>query len=100
MKKGFFAKKDYEKDEQILKFDDSQTLWDKSELDTLKEKGVLEYFPKGKIIVLQPPECYIAHSPEPNSYIKIVNKVRILYAARQIKKGEEITRNKKKVIYS
>jgi hypothetical protein len=100
MKKGFFAKKDYKKDEQILKFDDSQILWDKSELDTLKKKGVLEYFPKGKVIILQPPECYIAHSSEPNSYIKIENKIRTLYATRQIKKDEEITRNKKKVIYS
>jgi len=41
--------------------------------------------------LMQPPERYINHSCDPNSYVKTVQGVRTLLAMRQIKKGAEIT---------
>jgi hypothetical protein len=40
---------------------------------------------------MQPPEKYINHSCNPNSYTKTIKGVRKVFAMENIKKGEEIT---------
>jgi SET domain-containing protein len=88
--KGVFASRGFRKGEMILEMDDSHVVADPSKLTKEQYEFELDYLAGGKIVVTQAPERYINHSCDPNSYVKTVNGVRMVFAMRDIKKGEEI----------
>ncbi|MCJ7631111.1 SET domain-containing protein [Candidatus Bathyarchaeota archaeon] len=88
--KGFFSSKSFRKGEVILEMDDSHVVTDPSTLTKEQHEFELDYLADGKIVVMQAPERYINHSCSPNSYVKTVNGVRMVFAMRDIERGEEI----------
>ena len=87
--KGVFTNKGFVAGEEILKIDDSHAVKSKDELTDFQNKYEADWLLK-KIVIMQPPERYINHSCDPNSYIKTINGVRRVVAMRPIGKGEEI----------
>jgi hypothetical protein len=88
--KGGFSSRSFRKGEVILEMDDSHVVTDPSTLTKEQHEFELDYLADGKIVVMQAPERYINHSCDPNSYVKTVNGVRMVFAMRDIEKGEEI----------
>ena len=85
--KGVFAMRRFKKGEVVLRWDTSHRLT-KTETDRLDE-GTKRYvtFSKGSYIHMQPPERYVNHSCDANTYVRDFCDV----ARRDIRKGEEIT---------
>ena len=90
---GVFAALDIKEEEQILQIDDSRVVTEHNPLHP--ELGEYErhcdYLADGKVVLMQPPECYINHCCDPNSFVKTVNGVRYVFALRTIPAGREIT---------
>jgi uncharacterized protein len=85
--KGIFASRNFKKGETILHWDISKTLA-KREVNKLSNEEKLHIcFANDKYIITQKPECFVNHSCEANTYPKDFCEI----AARNIKKGEEIT---------
>lgn len=91
--KGVFAKRDFKKGEIILAIDDSRVVTDDNPLrrELGEYKRHCDYLTGGKVILMQPPERYINHCCEPNTYVKEINGVRRVVALKDIKSSEEIT---------
>lgn len=89
--KGVFARRDFRRGEAILDIDDSHVVTDPSSLTREQHDFEVDYLARGKMVIMQPPERYINHSCEPNSYVKTTSGVRRLYAMRDIREREEIT---------
>ncbi len=87
--KGVFATRNFKKGETVIKWDISYPLT-KKEFESLSQtqKQYVTYT-KRKYLLMQAPAKYINHSCEPNTTSKNFCDV----AARNIKKGEEITTN-------
>lgn len=85
--KGVFANRDFKKGEVIIKWAKGHII-SQEEFEQLpkEEKKYVSYF-KGKYRINQPPERYVNHSCDPNTYVE--NNADV--ASRDIKKGEEIT---------
>lgn len=88
--KGVFAKSNLKKGEVILEIDGSCVVKDISKLTEHQKQFQCDWL-GDKVVLMQPPERYINHSCDPNSYVKTINSIRTLLAMRNIKKGEEIT---------
>jgi len=88
--KGVFANQDFAAGERILAIDDSHVVDDPSKLTAYQNKYQCDWL-KNKIVLMQPPERYINHSCNPNSYVKTIRGIRTLLAMKDIQKGEEIT---------
>lgn len=88
-KKGVFAARDFKKGEVVLRW--KPRILKKSEIDKLREgqKHYVYRAGKNKYFLMQAPEKFVNHSCEANTRIKNCCDV----AARNIKKGEEITSN-------
>ncbi len=89
--KGAFANENFKKGEVVLKIDDSHIITDYSTLTKYQKKYQCDWLENSKCILMQSPERYINHCCDPNTYIKTVRGVRIVWAMRDIKKGDEIT---------
>ncbi len=86
--KDVFAARDFRKGEIILEWDTSEKLTS-SQAKKLSEKEKKYLYQAGKcsFILQKPPERYVNHSCEPNTFVRDMKDV----ALRDIKKGEEIT---------
>ncbi len=85
--KGVFAARDFMKGESVVVWDTSKTLTEQ-DIEKLsdEEKLYVVYF-GGKRFLMQPPEKYINHSCNPNTFMKDFRDI----AKRDIGKDEEIT---------
>ena len=83
---GIFAKRDFRKDEAIIRWKDYKVL-NREDIEKLtkKDKNHLSYVNKEYVLV--PPEGRVNHSCDPN--VVLINFCYV--AKRDIKKGEEIT---------
>jgi len=86
---GVFANRDFKKGEIVLKWDLSHELSTEEvkELDEEEKKHIS--YQKGKYILMQPPERYVNHSCDANTFTGNFCDV----AKRDVRKGEEITTN-------
>jgi uncharacterized protein len=79
--------------EIVLRINDSRVVTNDSPLDA--KKGEVEhhcdYLAGGKIVLMQPPERFINHSCDPNTYTRTINQDRYAVSLREIKVGDEIT---------
>jgi len=95
--KGLFANRDFEKGEIIL-FTDLTRIEKRYTLKEIEESGIdsehWEYVGHGKYVLDYSPASYVNHSCDPNAYVefKTLGK-KYLIALRDIKKGEEITKD-------
>ena len=92
-KKGVFAVKDFKKGEIALKWNPKIIV--RSEIDKLPktEKHYIQKINSNKYLLMQPPERYVNHSCDPNTYVK--NNCDI--ALKNIRKGEEVTSDYAKI---
>jgi uncharacterized protein len=88
---GVFAVRLFRKGEPVLAIDDSRTVNDHAPLQPGEEERHCDYLECGRVVLMQPPERYINHSCDPNTYVKTVNGKRFVIARRDIAAGEEIT---------
>ena len=79
--------------EIILKVDDSRVVTNAYPLDP--EKGQFEhhcdYLAGSKVVLMQPPERFINHRCDPNTFIRTVSRDRYVVAPREIRPADEIT---------
>jgi len=85
--KGVFAGADFRKGCIVMKWDASIILTENEAKKTPKSQKKYLVFFKGRYIMAQSPEKYLNHSCEPNTREGSLCDV----AARDIKKGEELT---------
>jgi len=85
--KGVFAARDFNKGEIVLKWNISKILTSEQVKRLPEEKKKYITFLNGKYILMQPPERYVNHSCDANTYVHNFCDV----AKREIKKEEEIT---------
>lgn len=85
---GVFANRNFKKGEIVLKWKMNKIL-NKQQVDKLskKLKNYIFRLNKNKYILQQPPERYVNHSCQANTYAKGTCDV----ASKNIRKGEEIT---------
>jgi uncharacterized protein len=90
---GVFADVPFSPGEIVLEIDDSRVVTDANPLDPAK--GELEhhcdYLAGGQVVLMQPPERFINHRCDPNTYIRTIAGVRYVVALREIHSGDEIT---------
>jgi uncharacterized protein len=87
-KKGVFAARDFKKGETVMAWHPIKIM-SKEEADGLpeSEKHFVSNYSEGQYILQSEPERYVNHSCSPSTKVKGMADV----AARNIKKGEEIT---------
>ena len=85
--KGVFAGADFRKKDIVMKWDDSVILTKNEAKKIPKRYRKYLVFFRGRYIMAQSPEKYLNHSCEPNTKEGRLCDV----AARDIKKGEELT---------
>ena len=88
---GAFAGRGFSKDELILEIDCSDVIDDPASLPPSVNGDHLDTLRDGTLILMHPPEVYINHSCEPNTYTRTVNGAWGVYAMRPIREGEELT---------
>ena len=88
---GAFAERFFGKGELIMEIDDSRIVDEAHPLGPGEDARHCDYLAGGKVVLMQPPECHINHSCDPNSYVKTASGLRLVIALRAIAKGEEIT---------
>ena len=90
---GVFAASPFDPGEIVLKIDDTRVVTDADPLDPAK--GELEhhcdYLAGGKVVLMQPPERFINHRCDPNTYARTLAGDRYVVALREIRPGDEIT---------
>lgn len=88
--RGVFSDTDFQVGETVLEIDDSHVVTDETLLTPEQHEFDLDYV-GDKTILMQPPEKFINHSCDPNTYVKTFYGVRTVLAMKPIKKDEEIT---------
>ena|SRR5215467_335071 len=88
---GVFAIRSLRESEPVLAIDDSRLVNEYVPLQSGEEARHCDYLEAGRVVLMQPPERYINHSCNPNTYVKTVNGKRFVIARREIAAGEEIT---------
>jgi GNAT superfamily N-acetyltransferase len=90
---GVLAAAPFAPGELVLRIDDTRIVTDADPLDP--GRGELEhhcdYLAGGKVVLMQPPERFINHRCDPNSYIRTIAGDRYVVALREIRTGDEIT---------
>ena len=76
-----------------LMIDDSGLVTDAGTLDPTKGEFEhhCDYLAGGKVVLMQPPECFINHRCDPNSYVRTIAGDRYVVALRDIRPGDEGT---------
>lgn len=76
----------------LLRIDDSRLIDSDHPIRT--EEGERpehrDFLPDGTVVLMQPPEKYINHSCDPNTYVYSARRERYLLAKRDIGAGEEL----------
>jgi uncharacterized protein len=90
---GVFSSVHFSPGEIILKIDDSRVVTDDTPLDptTGEFEHRCDYLAGGKVVLMQPPERFINHRCDPNTYIRTIAGDRYVVALREIRPGDEIT---------
>ena len=90
---GVFASMPRLPGEIVLRVDDSRVVTEEWPLDP--KKGEVEYhcdyLASGKTVLMQPPERFINHSCDPNTYTRSIGSDRYVVALRELRIGDEIT---------
>ena len=88
---GVFATRAFRKGEIVLIIYDSRIVDDASPLKRGEDRRHCDYIAAGRVVLMQPPERYINHSCDPNTYVRTVMGERQVLVRRDIAPGEEIT---------
>jgi len=90
---GVFAADRLMPGEIVLKIDDSRVITDTDPLDTEKgeQEHHVDYLADGKVVLMQPPERFINHRCDPNSYVRTIAGDRYVVTLSEISPGDEIT---------
>ena len=88
---GVFAARPFKSNDVILAIDDSRVVGRDTPLTGHEQERHCDYLEAGKVVLMQPPERYINHSCDPNTYVKTVNGKRLVIARREIQAGDEVT---------
>jgi uncharacterized protein len=90
---GVFSAASISPGEIVLKIDDTRIVTDTDPLDP--SRGEFEhhcdYLAAGRVVLMQPPERFINHRCDPNTYIRTIAGDRYVIALVEIHPGEEIT---------
>ena len=90
---GVFSSAHFSPGEIILKIDDFRVVTDAEPLDPAKGEFEhhCDYLASGKVVLMQPPERFINHHCDPNTFIRTISGDRYVVALREIRPGDEIT---------
>jgi hypothetical protein len=90
---GVFSSAHLSPGEIVLKIDDSRVVTDAEPLDPAKGEFEhhCDYLAGGKVVLMQPPERFINHCCDPNTFTRTIAGDRYVVALREIRPGEEIT---------
>ena len=90
---GVFSSAHFSPGEIVLRIDDSRVVTDADPLDPAKGEFEhhCDYLAGGKVVLMQPPERFINHRCDPNTYIRTIAGDRYVVALREIRPGDEIT---------
>jgi hypothetical protein len=90
---GVFAATPYSPGEIVLIIDDARAVTDSHPLNPANGEfdHHCDYLASGKVVLMQPPERFINHCCDPNTYIRTIAGDRFVIALRNIPIGEEIT---------
>ena len=88
---GVFAERPFLEGHTLLEIDDSRIVDELCPLGPGDDSRHCDYLARGTVVLMQPPERYINHCCQPNTYVKTVNGRRRVIARRNIAAGEEIT---------
>jgi hypothetical protein len=90
---GVFATVRFSPGEIVLRIDDSRVVSGDHPLDP--GKGEYEhhcdYLAGGRVVLMQPPERFINHGCDPNTFVRTIAGDRYVVALREIRAGDEIT---------
>jgi hypothetical protein len=77
----------------VLRIDDSRVVTSADPLDPAKGEfdHHCDFLAGGKVVVMQPPERFINHRCDPNTFVRTVAGARYVVALREIRPGDEIT---------
>lgn len=91
--KGVFAERVFSEGEPILPIDDSRVVDGDAPLDAAAGELAhhCDYLAHGLVVLLRPPERYINHCCDPNTFTRTIGGVRWVVARRDIERGEELT---------
>jgi hypothetical protein len=90
---GAFASVRFSPAEIVLRIDDSRVVTEAEPLDPAKGEFEhhCDYLTGAKVVLMQPPERFINHRCDPNTYIRTIAGDRYVVALREIRPGDEIT---------
>jgi hypothetical protein len=88
---GVFGERPFLKGETLLEIDDSRIVDELHPLGPGDDPRHCDYLARGTVVLMQPPERYINHCCQPNTYVKTVTGRRRVIALRNIAAREEIT---------
>ena len=90
---GVFSSVSFSPGEIILKIDDSRVVTDAAPLDGAKGEfdHHCDYLAGARVVLMLPPERFINHGCDPNTFIRTIAGDRYVIALREIHPGEEIT---------
>jgi hypothetical protein len=88
---GVFAETPFLAGQTVLEIDDSRIVDELHPLGPGDDSRHCDYLARGTVVLMQPPERYINHCCQPNTYVKTVNGNRLVIALRDLAAGEEIT---------
>ena len=90
---GVFSSSPFSPGEIVLKIDDSRVVIDTDPLDPARGEFEhhCDYLAGGRVVLMQPPERFINHRCDPNTFTRTIAGDRHVVALREIRPGEEIT---------
>jgi hypothetical protein len=90
---GVFSIVNFSPGEIVLRIDDSRVVTASAPLDPAKGEfdHHCDYLAGGKVVLMQPPERFINHGCDPNTFVRTVAGDRYVIALREIHLGDEIT---------
>jgi uncharacterized protein len=91
--RGVFAADHMRPGEIVLTIDDSRVVTEADPLEPEKDEHErhCDYLSGGKVVLMQPPERFINHRCDPNTYVRTINGQRYVIALTEIRPGEEVT---------
>ena len=90
---GVFSSAHFRPGETVLKIDDARIVTDAAPLDPTKGESEhhCDYLAGGRVVLMLPPERFINHRCDPNTFTRSIAGDRYVVALREIRPGEEIT---------
>jgi GNAT superfamily N-acetyltransferase len=90
---GVFSSVPFLPGEIVLKIDDSRIVADAAPLDPARGEFEhhCDYLAGGRVVLMQPPERFINHRCDPNTFTRTIAGDRYVITLREIRPGDEIT---------